>query len=265
MNIATMKVAIVMALVHMLSATTTDEFSITCGVEEFKEEVLGKLDIVQKEVLGKMDKDVLTINSKINKVTGDVLNMSAKMDKVAEDVLKVVVVEQKVDAIQGKADANEQEMLTVKKKLDEILNMLLQLSNDGQCRKPFSILSQSFREIKYGAVTHETSECDKSLTPGWYQFREPAGLKLPLAPPPSHGKHRDTCGTAASAWVKNKEDPKVGEGIQDITICFAWGSECKRSVEGKAVACLGKDNNVNYLYFLPAAPRGTLAYCAVRD
>ena len=93
---------------------------------------------------------------------------------------------------------------------------------------------------------------------------EPAGTKLPLAPPPSHGKSLDTCGTNASAWVQEGEDPKLGEGEKDITICFAWNKECQWPKQTKTVACKGKGGTVYYLYYLTPAG-GNCAYCAIRE
>ena len=49
----------------------------------------------------------------------------------------------------------------------------------------------------------------KIVAEGWYRFMEPAGTRLPLVPPPSHGWYLETCGTAASAWVQNGSYPLI--------------------------------------------------------
>ena len=109
-------------------------------------------------------------------------------------------------------------------------------------------------------------ECDDSaaFSTGWYRFQEPAGYKLPIAPPASHGKDCDVCQADATAWVKEKKDPILGEGVIDINICFAWSSECQWKTQGKSVACKDGFGALYYLYYLPPNPVGcSLVYCAL--
>ena len=93
---------------------------------------------------------------------------------------------------------------------------------------------------------------------------EPAGTKLPIAPPESYGTKCDVCQTDAAPWVKERRDPQLEEGIIDINLCFAWSSSsCWREATGKAVACEETDGSMYYLYYLNRAPQCTLAYCAI--
>ena len=98
---------------------------------------------------------------------------------------------------------------------------------------------------------------------GWYRFMEPAGTRLPLVPPPSHGWYLETCGTAASAWVQNGTYPMLGEDVMDIGICFAFSEVCQYSVQARTVACMEESGALFYLYYLHPAPVCWLAYCAL--
>ena len=92
---------------------------------------------------------------------------------------------------------------------------------------------------------------------------EPAGTRLPLVPPPSHGWYLETCGTAASAWVQNGSYPLIGEDVMDIKICFAFSEVCEWSVQARTVACMEESGALFYLYYLHPAPKCWLAYCAL--
>ena len=145
--------------------------------------------------------------------------------------------------------------------------------------RPYKVLDDSWRKIMYEGSNQTKLKCDSDgsyiqfryrsisislLVPeGWYRFMEPAGTKLPLVPPRSHGWYLETCGTAASAWVQNGTYPMVGDDVADIGICFAFTEVCQWSIVAKTVACSGGDGASFYLYYLQSAPKCWLAYCAL--
>ena len=78
------------------------------------------------------------------------------------------------------------------------------------------------------------------MTPGWYRFIEPAGVSLPIKPQDSFGGYCDVCQTHRSAWIKERRHPARGEGVMDITFCYAWNTDtCLVETTGKAVTCNG--------------------------
>jgi len=139
-------------------------------------------------------------------------------------------------------------------------------NNDDQCNQPYKILNDAWRKIKYNpsgaSPCHE--QCERNLLTGWYRFKEPAGLKLPITPPASFGTDCDVCQTDASAWIKEKKDPILGEGVIDINICFAWGNnECSYENQAKAVACTDTFGSTYYLYHLKPSSSCSYGYCAL--
>ena len=79
------------------------------------------------------------------------------------------------------------------------------------------------------------------VRPGWYRFVEPAGVSLPIKPPPNPGWNDCTvCQTFGSAWIKNRRQPAQAEGVIPITYCWARGTNtCYRETPGQAVQCDG--------------------------
>lgn len=137
------------------------------------------------------------------------------------------------------------------------------LHGQDPCMKPYTVLDDSWRKIMYDGSNQTKLKCDRDVPAGWYRFMEPAGTKLPLVPPKSHGWYLETCGTAASAWVQNGTYPMVGDDVADIGICFAFTEVCQWSIVAKTVACSGGDGASFYLYYLQSAPKCWLAYCAL--
>jgi len=140
---------------------------------------------------------------------------------------------------------------------------------DGQCEKPYTVLSDAWRRVEPG-VSHPTYHCDMAgsssqytgLTAGWYSFHFNGPAYIPItAPLPKNVKSRKTCGTNLVAWTEAPL-PGLGEVPVDITIHFATDKPAYWSVPGKIVACY-KDGEKVYLYNLPPVPRCTAAYCAI--
>eukprot|EP00092_Neocalanus_flemingeri_P038111 GFUD01041481.1.p1 GENE.GFUD01041481.1~~GFUD01041481.1.p1 ORF type:complete len:533 (+),score=115.35 GFUD01041481.1:40-1599(+) len=132
------------------------------------------------------------------------------------------------------------------------------INNDAQCSEAYANRTESWRKVNYnpGGSRSCNGKCDNSgFSGGWHRFLEPAGTKLPIAPPSSYGKGCDVCQTSVSAWVEERRDPEVEEGVIDIQLCFAWDSDpCKWKVSGKAVACQDTDGSLFYLYYLNKTP-----------
>lgn len=136
----------------------------------------------------------------------------------------------------------------------------------GQCSEPNTQLTESWRKVKYtpGGASSCNRRCDGSLQAGWYRFLEPAGTKLPIAPPASYGNRCDVCQTSISAWVEEGRHPDVEEGVINVKFCFAWdGRPCYHANYGKVVACEESDGYLYYLYYLPRYSHCNNAYCAL--
>jgi len=140
-------------------------------------------------------------------------------------------------------------------------------NNDAQCSEPYTELTDSWRKVKYmpGGDSNCNSRCDKDdFSVGWYRFLEPAGTKIPIAPPEESGNSCDVCGTGVAAWVRERRDPKPEEGVIDINLCFAWtGGSCHWKVSGKSVACEESNGSIYYLYSLNKAPICNGGYCSL--
>ena len=99
------------------------------------------------------------------------------------------------------------------------------------------------------------------MRPGWFRFIEPAGVSLPIKPPAQNPDRNGctVCQTMGSAWIKEGRHPARGEGVMDITFCYAYGRHtCDVETTGKAVTCNGF-----VLYYLNSAPYCDLAFCAL--
>ena len=89
-------------------------------------------------------------------------------------------------------------------------------------------------------------------------------MALPIAPPSSYGTDCDVCQTQVSAWIKERKQPLLGDGIMDLNFCFAWsGKTCQYTNKGKAVACQDENGSEYFLYFLNKTPQCKLAYCSL--
>ena len=137
-----------------------------------------------------------------------------------------------------------------------------------QCKQSYSILKDDWRKVKYvpgGAYQCDYNHCDRTgFSTAWYRFQEPAGYKLPIAPPVLKSGLCAVCQTAASAWIVERRDPVFGEGIIDINICYSYSTtECDRKGQGKALACKDDDGELFYLYYLPPTTNCFHAYCAL--
>jgi len=138
--------------------------------------------------------------------------------------------------------------------------------NDVQCSNPYSELSDDWRHISYnpGGDSFCQQNCDNQITSGWYRFVDPAGVSIPTSPPQSSGNPCDVCQTDVAAWILEKRNPVLGEGIMDLTLCFALAEdECYFSNTGKAVACQDDEGAIYYLYYLNHTNYCDLAYCAL--
>ena len=96
---------------------------------------------------------------------------------------------------------------------------------------------------------------------GWYRFIEPAGVSLPIKPPAHNPDWNscDVCQTDASAWIKERRHPARGEGIINITFCYALGTNtCYWETTGKTVTCDGF-----VLYYLTSYNNCPTAFCAL--
>jgi len=141
----------------------------------------------------------------------------------------------------------------------------------SQCLQSYNILNQDWRKVKYtpGGAKPCKLHCDIStFVPGWYRFKAPAGEKIPISPPSffdndsCDGLCCDVCQTAATAWIKERRDPVLGDEPMTINICFAHDGECRWKNTGKAVACKD-DDGIFYLYYLERTPGCPMAYCAI--
>lgn len=141
------------------------------------------------------------------------------------------------------------------------------MENDEQCKQSYSILNDAWRKVKYvpGGASQCDRQCDRdNFTKAWYRFQEPAGYKLPIAPPVLRGGSCAVCQTSASAWIEERRDPVLGEGIININICNSVATiECRWKVQGKAVACQDDAGEIFYLYYLPPMTSCHIAYCAL--
>ena len=112
----------------------------------------------------------------------------------------------------------------------------------------YTWLRESNRNQKY---SESNSNCDRSLSTGWYRFGGEAGIKMPTSCVP-----KNRCGTLATGWI-NGAHPTVAQGKVTRKVCYNWDSNCCwRSNNIEVVNC-----GLYYVYKLGSTPGCFYRYC----
>jgi hypothetical protein len=127
-------------------------------------------------------------------------------------------------------------------------------------------LGESWRQIRFGIAASGKTNCDKSLSEGWYRFVFPDApyASIPTTRPAIKFTQNDkkSCGTHAVSWLPENL-PVIGDPPKDVDISFAWQSNDQyRKKPAKVVACDDQGNTM-YLWYLKPAPDCSLGYCAI--
>ena len=144
---------------------------------------------------------------------------------------------------------------------------------DPQCSQAYVTLSDSWRRVVYSssAPGAHLTNCDKTLSPGWYRFSFPDQsnghlARIPTSPPATEYTYQgNTCGTVVTAWM-DASLPSIGHPPKDVTMKFAYEGKAvydpSLNREAKVVACSEDGLNTFYLYHLSPTTQCNLAYCA---
>ena len=143
---------------------------------------------------------------------------------------------------------------------------------DPQCSQAYVTLSDSWRRVVYSssAPGAHLTNCDKTLSPGWYRFSFPDQsnghlARIPTSPPATEYAYPGkTCGTGVTAWMDGSL-PSIGHPPKAFTMKFAYKGNAEwpvRPVRAKVVACSEDGLNTFYLYHLSPTATCPIAYCA---
>lgn len=96
------------------------------------------------------------------------------------------------------------------------------------------------------------SGSQSDFEPGeWHRFADNVGVRMPETCSPL-----DTCGTAATGWLKGGHPSLIGQEVSRV-VCFSYNSCCEWEVTIQVINC-----GSFYIYKLPSTPNCYLGYCS---